>query len=229
MHRSGTTLLSQLFNQAGVFQGVFRDHNSEAFHFLSINQQVLSKSSNDWLDPIEPNKVNWYSISAEELYAIHFQVRRSPQLKWLNNHRWGWKDPRNTFTLPMYLKLFPKARVIHVIRNGIDVALSLQQRNTVHGEVLEERLNDLAFNFNLWQTYVEKGNSYRQEINRFVEVRYEDLLEKNLEVIERVSAWGGIDLKPYLGSLRAASKNYYPQALIDLSEKSKAFKKWYGG
>ncbi len=30
---------------------------------------------------------------------------------------WGWKDPRNTFTLPMWLSIFPKARVLHVLRN----------------------------------------------------------------------------------------------------------------
>jgi hypothetical protein len=229
MHRSGTTLLSQLLNQAGIFQGVFRDHNSEAFHFLSINQQTLAKSGNDWLMPDDPKEMDWYSISGEELFAIHFQVSQNPQkLKWLYNHAWGWKDPRNTFTLPMYLKLFPKARVIHLIRNGMDVALSLQQRNTVDGEVLDKRLNDLLFNFKLWETYVEKGNSYNGKVKNFLEVKYEDLLRKNSEVLNKIRAWGDIDLKPHLGRVRASTQKTYPKELIDISSNSLIFKKWYG-
>jgi hypothetical protein len=41
---------------------------------------------------------------------------------------WGWKDPRNSITLPVWLKLFPDARVIHIVRNGVDVAESLYRR-----------------------------------------------------------------------------------------------------
>lgn len=228
MHRSGTTLLSQLFNQAGIFQGVFRDHNSEAFHFLSINQQTLAKSGRDWLDPAEPNESDYYSISAEELYAIHFQACPNlHKLKWLLNHSWGWKDPRNTFTLPMYLKLFPKAKVIHVIRNGMDVALSLKQRNAAGGEVVDKRLNDLSFNFKLWETYVEKGSTYKGTVKHFLEIKYEDLLNKNSAVIDSIEKWGAIKLKPHLNQVRGSSEHTYSQELQDLSVHSVIFKKWY--
>lgn len=228
MHRSGTTLLSKLFNKAGVFQGVFRDHNSEAFHFLSINQQTLAKSGHNWLEPTEPKENDYYSISAEELYAIHFQVGPNPhKLKWLHNHSWGWKDPRNTFTLPMYLKLFPKAKVIHLIRNGMDVALSLKQRNTVEDEVVDKRLNDLSFNFKLWEAYVEKGNSYNGHVNQFLEINYEDLLNKNSSVIDGIEKWGGINLKPHLNQVRLPTDKAYSQELQDLSLHSATFKRWY--
>jgi hypothetical protein len=229
MHRSGTTLLSQLFNQAGIFQGVFRDHNSEAFHFLSINQQTLEKSGSDWLAPAEPPSQDWYSISAEELYAIHFQIGLNPiKIKWLKNQPWGWKDPRNTFTLPMYLKLFPKAKVIHLIRNGKDVALSLKHRNSVEGEVVDTRLDDLLFNFNLWETYVEKGSSYKEKVDTFIEVKYEDLLDKNADVLEKIHSWGNVDFKPHLVQVKDRRENQYPEELNEVSLKSKTFKKWYG-
>ena len=228
MHRSGTTLLSQLFNAAGIFQGVFRDHNSEAFHFLSINQQTLEKSRGDWLTPVDPKPEDWYDITAEELYAIHFQVGANPQkLKWLKNYPWGWKDPRNTFTLPMYLKLFPKAKVIHVIRNGKDVALSLKQRNSVEGEVVDERLESLAFNFHLWEKYVERGNNYAKTIDSFLEVKYEDLLAKDSVVLNKIKTWGNIDLKPHLSRVKVQKVKAYPQELIDLASRSECYKKWY--
>jgi hypothetical protein len=38
---------------------------------------------------------------------------------------WGWKDPLNTFTLPLWLKVFPRAKILYIVRNGVDVAHSL--------------------------------------------------------------------------------------------------------
>jgi hypothetical protein len=49
---------------------------------------------------------------------------------------WGWKEPRNTFTLPLWLDIFPKARIIHIYRNGIDVAKSLAKREEARLEKL---------------------------------------------------------------------------------------------
>src|SRR5205814_6378464 len=44
------------------------------------------------------------------------------------NAPWGWKDPRSTFTLPMWLRIFPNAKVVSIERNGVDVAESLRAR-----------------------------------------------------------------------------------------------------
>ena len=52
---------------------------------------------------------------------------------------WGWKDPRNTFTLPLWIELFPDAKVIHVVRHGVDVAGSLWRQ--------QDRPRRLAFLF----------------------------------------------------------------------------------
>ena len=41
---------------------------------------------------------------------------------------WGWKDPQTIFTLPLWLKLFPDAKLIYLTRNGVDVAASLLTR-----------------------------------------------------------------------------------------------------
>ena len=40
----------------------------------------------------------------------------------------GMEDSRSTLTLPVWLSIFPEARVIHIVRNGIDVGMSLQRR-----------------------------------------------------------------------------------------------------
>src|SRR5690606_33596327 len=32
---------------------------------------------------------------------------------------WAWKDPRTSLTLPIWREVFPRAQVVHIIRNGI--------------------------------------------------------------------------------------------------------------
>jgi hypothetical protein len=50
---------------------------------------------------------------------------------------WGWKDPRNTLLLRPWLEVFPEAKVVHVVRNGVEVALSLARREAFRlGDVL---------------------------------------------------------------------------------------------
>ena len=231
MHRSGTTLLSQLFDSAGINQGVLKDHNNEAFHFLSINQQTLEKAGFSWLHPGVPDEKYWFEITQPQLYAEHFRLPSSnpKRLRLLNNKKWGWKDPRNTFTLAMHLKMFPKAKVIHLIRDGRDVALSLQNRNKIDGEVQAEELNSLDFNFKLWEKYVVQGSSYKNQIDNFLEIKYEDLLTEKKEVFTQINKWAGIDISSFTEMLKQPLKNKtYPAELDDLAAKSEIYRKWYG-
>ena len=124
MHRSGTSLVTKVLEKAGIFMGVIKDHNFEAMHFLSLNQQTLWSARARWLDPKVPEKQYYHTIPVRELYREHFRLNtRFQKLRnFIQNPAWGWKDPRNTFTLPMWLELFPKAKVIHVYRDGQEVS-----------------------------------------------------------------------------------------------------------
>ena len=46
------------------------------------------------------------------------------------DYNWGWKDPRNIFTLPFWITLFPLSKIIIVKRHPYDVCMSLINRNT---------------------------------------------------------------------------------------------------
>ncbi|MEM8696342.1 MAG: sulfotransferase [Pseudomonadota bacterium] len=41
---------------------------------------------------------------------------------------WGWKEPNTHIVLPRLLKLWPDLKYIHVMRNGLDMAYSRNQR-----------------------------------------------------------------------------------------------------
>ena len=189
MHRSGTSLVAKVLEKAGIFMGVIKDHNFEAMHFLSLNQQSLWAASSSWIDPEVPEKQFYRTIPAHELYREHFRLNTLLQKlgNTLRNPSWGWKDPRNTFTLDMWLELFPNAKVIHVYRKGEEVAASLKKRNDKPGEVFDERLNDLDFNMDLWDTYLQQARSYENQLGRnYIEIDYRDITEGNPEAIGKL-------------------------------------------
>jgi hypothetical protein len=180
MHRSGTSLVAKVLEKADIFMGVIKDHNYEAMHFLSLNQQTLWAAQANWISPIVPDPIYWKAMPAETLFHEHFRTygRWKQLILSIQSPTWGWKDPRNTFTLPMWLSIFPTAKVIHVIRNEDDVAKSLAQRNLAKGEVHDSRFDDLNFGRALAQKYVNQGRSYQSQLNhRYIEINYEDLVK----------------------------------------------------
>ncbi len=199
MHRSGTSLVAKVLEKSGIFMGVVKDHNYEAMHFLSLNQQTLWAAGANWVTPKVPDEIYWKSMPAKVLFYEHFRTygRWRQFLLEIKSPSWGWKDPRNTFTLPMWLKRYPNARVIHVTRNPDDVAASLAKRNSIAGEVHDPRFDDLDFGKNLAQKYTEQGRSYQGELKgRYIEISYEDLISLNSEPITRLEEFTGKKLLP---------------------------------
>lgn len=188
MHRSGTTLIAEWLNKMGIFMGAMRDHNGESIPFLSTNQKLLAANGADWKSP--KSVVSVPSISAAEFYALHMASPSLNKFKLMvkGPRLWGFKDPRNTFTLSSWLSVFPNATIIHVIRDGGEVAKSLQARNKTKGEVHAEEFNDFESAFNLWEKYVEEGLKYKNHPN-YHEIRYEEVLcldSRPLRIMEKI-------------------------------------------
>ena len=128
---------------------------------------------------------------------------------------WGWKDPRTTFTLPIWLEIFPNAKIIHVYRHGVDVANSLrvrrdknvytiQRRLNIYGwvyqffwlwrhlpkrkELLDIRASTLDEGFSLWEEYIGEARKHVAHLkDRAFEVQFEHLLESPAEVLKKTA------------------------------------------
>lgn len=82
--------------------------------------------------------------------AIQFLgLRKYAMLRslWNVSIPWGWKDPRNTITLPIWLELFPNAKILHIRRHGVDVAQSLRKRELILLHIRKKRslLKDMLY------------------------------------------------------------------------------------
>jgi hypothetical protein len=216
MHRSGTTMVTRLLMQLGLFVGAELEGNSEALFFLRLNEWIMQQSGAAWDHPKQIDDLlthtdartlaaNYIRASMDSRLAVkylglrkYFQFRTPINL----NTPWGWKDPRNTFTLPLWLDLFPDARVINVIRHGVDVSQSLRtrsqgglenyiaqnkfrQRIPRLGSCLRESITDsmrclsLDGGFSLWEAYTQRAREHVASLGkRAIEIRYETLLDQ---------------------------------------------------
>ena len=212
MHRSGTSLLTRLLEKLGLFVGHNKDDNHEAIFFLLINNRMMSCSGGGWRRPEHferliknekhLNDLKKYALSKlassefESYSGGHFdQFREMPG-------PWGWKDPRNTYTLPVWLSIFHDAKIINIVRHGVDVAHSLHERyKRRHGQtsvnsIPSTRQNPVATlegSFALWEKYVTTGHSrVTAQGERALEIKYEDFLNNPAELLEIITEFCSI-------------------------------------
>lgn len=145
----------------------------------------------------------------------------------------GWKDPRNTFTLPVWLDLFPNAKIIHLHRSGIDVALSLRRRGRkeshlqqfyhslpwVHwirpkrgGFVHSLRCDQLDSGLALWREYLEQAERHVVFLKeRAFEVSFEELVREPDRTLADLSEF--CDLHADEAAICDASRQINPAVL----------------
>lgn len=232
MHRSGTTMVCQMLEELGLFVGRQKDPNNEALFFLKANDWLIQSAGGRWDYP-QPIRVLLKHSVFREIIEDYLRLsvstpRIASFLGWRNYLRyrslyhldipWGWKDPRNTFTLPLWLNVFPHARVIHVLRHGVDVASSLLARHRMSEEDLarvRERYHKhrwlynfkpmrtgfgtlnrpvlIEEGFTLWEEYVQQARTHVARLDeRAMEVRFEEFLEDAPSHLEELACFSGL-------------------------------------
>lgn len=241
MHRSGTTLLSQLLDMSGNYSGWKKDVNNESQFFITLNEWILAQSGASWDNPAPAdslfkneallagmeNHVRSYLASP---YSLFFTGRRALSGEGLTKgfrSVWGWKDPRSTVTLPLWMRLYPQAKILNVKRHGVDVAASLRTRQlrlmdrmqssypTGRGTLRPPvfRARKLANSFRcvtlegalgLWAEYCEYAEAWLENVpeERKLSIRYEDLLLDPDRVLEEVFGFCELDMSAGVGKHR---------------------------
>ncbi len=227
MHRSGTTLMARWLSEMGFNMGVYRDHNEESLPFLSLNQQWLEKEGASWDKPILIREQP--PFSATEMYAEHIATEsRNPLLLFLKGpSRWGFKDPRTTFTLSSWLQIFPKAKIVHVVRHGGDVAKSLMARNHKPGEVRSPVAQSFERAFDLWEKYVAEAENYTY-LPGYLQIRYEDIVNRDEATMQRVERLYKNNPTTALeeAGLKAPRVHEFTDSEVEYMNRSEIMKKW---
>jgi hypothetical protein len=174
--RSGTTLMRVILDShsqiaCGPESNVFPSPNR--LNPGSVGARKLARKFD--LEPSEMDDILRASSSRAEFADRFFDAYRRHAGKPL----WADKTPRNVQVLPYILEHFPKARFVHVIRDGRDVVCSLRthpRHRVVDGRVVElDTWNPIEPCVERWLKDVGDGLAFRGD-PRYYELRYEDLV-----------------------------------------------------
>lgn len=222
-------MLTRMLNDLGLFVGSKLTNNHEAVFFREINDWLLTQSSGGLENP-GTIKYLLQDREARELYGefVNFSMKTPRVISFLGFSKylsyktpqnldipWGWKDPRNTFTLPFWLDLFPGAKIIHIYRHPLDIASSLITRRqrglkrltdkhskyrTFYWYYLAQKFiarnrvfvdirgGTLEESFAIWEEYLKEARTHVDNLGeRAIEIKYEDFLERPQEVLKSLS------------------------------------------
>ncbi len=123
--RSGTTLLRMLLDlHHNIYAGPESSWIGGNYSFPEVSIRGLyNKMINDKTSPLHTME----AIPLEYIKSVFRDLVTkiiSKQLRYENKQIWIEKTPDNIVQLPFLKELFPEMKVIHVIRDGRDVALS---------------------------------------------------------------------------------------------------------
>lgn len=117
----------------------------------------------------------------------------------LNKERWADKSPRNVRRLPYIFKHFPKARFVHVLRDGRDAACSLRTHpkyRRIDGKLVEMKTwKPFEGCAGRWQNDVSEGLAWRGHPG-YHELRYEDLVSEPEPVLRKLFDFIGAPWSP---------------------------------
>jgi hypothetical protein len=226
MHRSGSSMLVRCMEKLGFFAGLSQDQNAESEYFQILNRWIFWQVNATWDNPFCFRFVSDF-LRSVTVRALELRVASPDRQNYLGYEKasrirdlrkldfpWGWKDPRNTFTVEFWQQVFPGLRVIHIYRNPVDVAASLRERALARRTAIEARIAaqglesllaanvqfetssrvvNLAEGVDLWEAYAEKAISVCAALGaNALSVQYEDLLDRPAELLAEIANFAGL-------------------------------------
>src|SRR6476660_9589391 len=171
MHRSGTSSVTRLLNLAGAYfgpEGIATDPNAEnpkgfweRRDVRAVCDGLLHSGGFDWwrISDFDPARI------PEEERAARVEEFRNIVFN-LDAHRpWVMKEPRLCLLLPLLRPVLEAPVCIHVTREPIEIAESLERRNGF----------PLAFGLALWEAYTVSAY-VAAEPEPSISVAYGDLM-----------------------------------------------------
>jgi predicted nucleic acid-binding Zn-ribbon protein len=200
MHRSGTSVVTQLLAAAGAHVGSNEDLMAampdnpqgywERLDIAKINQDILIACGVDWFSATGDDLATMSPATRNRIAAAIRQVVHS-----MNFHRpWVTKDPRLSLTVPLWSPLLDAPFFVVCHRHPGEVAYSLRNRDGL----------PLDTGAALWDVYnVEALRHTRGRPRAFV--RYSDLIEQPVATV---------------GTLLEAIAREYPSSELSLDDRA---------
>ena len=175
MSRSGTSCLTGLLEQVGVYLGDVRKWNrfnakgnQENPKINSLQEDLFIANNGNWRSP--PDMVIWSDI--------HKKIRDEIIRSYEGHGCWGLKDPRTLFCLEGWLEVLPSFKLIGAFRHPHHVAMSLNRRDNL----------PIEQGYQIWFRYNKKLLFYKNKYDfPVISFDSDNYLEKARKVIEEMN------------------------------------------
>jgi len=236
-HRSGTTATTHALKLLGLQVGQQLDSHHESRALQRMHEDYLRRFGAAWhnpgpfLDAIRNNDekdacVRYLRDQIEPSLSI-FGYKPGLTGRWYRNRvrdgaPWGWKEPRTTLFADCWLTLFAHAKFLHVVRNPLAVAKSIQKRELefqAKGDEPSGRVQDFEYCVDLAMTYVEAGEAVADRAAHYERVRFEDIQTEPVRQLGKLAAFCGLQFTN--SQMRRAAKTIQPidsNALAQMNE-----------
>ena len=156
-------MLTRLLHTCGLYLGPESElmpaqaDNPEGFWehlgFVALNDELLNELGGAWDLPPKADE----NFAGPRLDPLRMKARLL--IEGFNSASiWGWKDPRNSLTLPFWQDLLPKLKTLIIVRNPLEVAYSMRERNGT----------SYSFGLRLWEIYNRRVIETASEQERLV-------------------------------------------------------------
>ena len=173
--RSGTTMLRDILRMHPNLAAPEETHfyrwpepfgTDSSLKQLLGNKTLARHRALDSIDNREFGALLEKAHTRRELYRLYMglYIRRNKP----DAQRWFDKTPQNVYGAAMLAQDFPRARFVHIVRNPLDVVISLQR-----GSVM--RIDSLVGASNYWRESAAIIATFKRAYpKRLFEIRYED-------------------------------------------------------
>ncbi len=202
--RSGTTLLYYMLMSSGGF-AVYREE-SHVFNMIAPKFALASRKSREklmkrWLKSIYFKKTGLDAQSIEKkiveecrnagdfLRIVMEEIARQQ-----NVSRWADTTPEHLLYIPTIKKAFPDALIIHSIRDGRDVALSMDKLHWLRPYRWDKQRSLMVHGL-YWEWIVRHGRKDGKLFDGdYMEIRFEDLMSRPHETLASIGRFIEHDL-----------------------------------
>jgi LPS sulfotransferase NodH len=225
--RSGTTLLYHMILSAGNF-AVYRTEsnvfnllmprfgdlrvlgNRRALMKVWLGSKLFTRSGLEAPD-IEEKVLKECRTAGDFLRIVMGEMARKQGVE-----RWADATPDHLLYLLAIKREIPEALFVHILRDGRDVALSLDKQRWIR-PLPWDRGNSVLVAGLYWQWIVNKGREQRHLLGaNYTEIHFEDLIENPRPVLAKLGQFIGHDLdydrilKVGIGSVTDPNTSFQP-------------------
>jgi GT2 family glycosyltransferase/glycosyltransferase involved in cell wall biosynthesis len=179
-------MLTRLLHGCGLYLGPKHDlmpaqaDNPDGFWehlgFVALNDELLSQLGGAWDLPPKSDE----NFAHAQLDPLRMKARLLVE-RFNSADLWGWKDPRNSLTLPFWQNLLPGMKTLIMVRNPLEVAYSMKERNGT----------SYSFGLRLWEIYNRRVMQTASEANRLV-THYDLFFDEAERELRRIAYFIGL-------------------------------------